>query len=924
MKLDDFKLSSLLDFKPLEGRLLLGSDRMLLFRQAAFAFLRKVLHEQLGGRVTHAILSQFGYRCGFGDYEALSTGFAWDTERDQLGCGPLMHGWEGIVAVEPVTMHFDRETGEFDFAGIWRNSYESEIYLANNGPSDHPICSSLTGYASGWCSAFFGQQLLAIEEQCAAMGHDHCRWRVRAVTAWGDQADFWRTALEATNLSIASELEQQVQARTREISDMLDILRQKNLQLQELDKLKSEFLANVSHELRTPLTLLLGPLQTLLEREQFQPDIHNQLLRMQRSGKRLHRLVDQLLDFARCEQKFETLQPEWADAGALVLQLVEEASAQAHNRGIKLAWVVEPEQINAFLDVDKFAKMVFNLLGNALKFCDRGDCVRVNLTVCDEHLVLAVTDTGPGIDPRDHELIFQRFRQVDSSARRRHEGTGIGLALVWEYTQIHGGRIELNSALGQGARFVVYLPLGNPSMEPVFTQGPVVSGQWFEADSRHEATATESQHVELPLILVAEDHADLRAYIVSLLAERYRVIQAVNGIQALKAIRSLAPKIVLTDVMMPELDGISLTQILKADPLTQHIPVIVVTARAGSDASTHGLVAGADDYVVKPFTAMELQARVDAALRMREIYDRMQERNEALVREIDLREKAEAERNHIHKQLLFASREAGRAEVATSILHNAGNLLNSVSTSVATLIGEDTEKPVALLQKIVRLIESHRHDLGGFFESNKGQSVLNALGQVSDAFINSQTVFEEELSRVADQVAHLSVIVSQQNAFAKTERFDEFVDLNALVRQAIDMIGLRNLRLRLIEELRPGLPQVVLDRHKVLQILFNLLKNAVEALHGTAREPEIILRTSQARDSVSIEVSDNGAGIQKEIMLRIFNSGFTTKARGNGFGLHASANLAQELGGRLVAFSKGPGSGATFTLWLPLPVIKQG
>lgn len=922
MKLDDFKLSSLLDFKPQEGRLLLGCDRMLLFRQAAFAFLRKVLHEQLGGRVTHAILSQFGYRCGFGDYEALNTAFSWDTERDQLGCGPLMHGWEGIVAVEPVAMHFDRQRGEFDFAGIWRNSYESEIYLASNEPADHPICSSLTGYASGWCSAFFGQEVLAIEEQCAAMGHDHCRWRVRPVSAWDEQADYWRTALEATNLSIASELEQQVQSRTREISDMLEILRQKNFQLQELDQLKSEFLANVSHELRTPLTLLLGPLQTLLEQE-LQPAVQNQLQRMQRSGKRLHRLVDQLLDFARCEQKVEVLQAEWVDVGALVAQLVEEAHAQAQNRGILLELALDAEQITANLDVDKFAKIVFNLLGNALKFCRRGDSIRVSLAVRDEYLVLEVSDTGPGIDPGDHELIFQRFRQVDSSARRRHEGTGIGLALVREYAQMHGGRIELHSALGKGARFVVYLPMGNPSMPSALEQEPAASGEWFETDPKSEAVV-EPWHADLPLILIAEDHVDLRAYMVSLLADRYRIIQAVNGVQALKEIRNHAPKVVLTDVMMPELDGISLIQILKADPLTQHIPVIVVTARAGSEASSRGLIAGADDYVVKPFAAMELQARVDAAMRMRDLYDRMQERNEALVREISLREKAEADRNHIHKQLLLASREAGRAEVATSILHNAGNLLNSVSTSVATLIGEGTEQPVALLQKIVRLIDSHRQDLGAFFESNKGQSVLNALGQVSEVFSSSQNVFEEELKRVADQVAHLSVIVSQQNDFAKIERFDEPTDLNALMRQAVDMIGLRNMRLRLVEELRQGLPQVVLNRHKALQILFNLLKNAVESLHGIDREPEIIVRTSQARDSVSMEISDNGAGIQKEIMLRIFNSGFTTKPRGNGFGLHASANLAQELGGRLVAFSKGPGSGATFTLWLPLPSVRQG
>ncbi len=918
LKLDDFKLSSMLEFKPLEGRLLFCNDRMLLFRQAAFAFLRQVLQGQLGGRVTHALLSQFGYRCGYGDYQALSTAFDWETERDQLGCGPLMHCWEGIVAVEPVAMQFDRERGEFDFRGIWRNSYESEIFLASNPPAEQPICSSLTGYASGWCSAFFGKDLLAIEEQCAGMGHEHCRWRVRPAAAWGDEANHWRAALEATNLSIASELEQQVQARTQEISQMLDILRQKNLQLEELDQLKSEFLANVSHELRTPLTLMLGPLRTLLEREQFNPTVTSQLQRMQRSGTRLHRLVDQLLDFARCQQQVATMRREWVDAGLLLQQLVDEAHAQAEVNGIQLTCKIGPGLERVALDVDMFEKMVVNLLGNALKFCASGDAVEVELRIHESELLLVVADSGPGIDPRHHELIFQRFRQVDASARRRYEGTGIGLALVKEYTEMHGGWIELQSALGKGARFAVHLPLCDVAAEPIPRPG-LGDKRWFPNNQISDDLASVAAH-SAPLVLIAEDHADLRAYMVSLLSDRFRILQAVNGRQALRAVRQYQPKVVLTDVMMPELDGISLTQLLKADPLTQHIPVIVVTARAGAEASTFGLVAGADDYIIKPFTAMELGARVDAALRMRDLYDGMLERNDALTREIALRKKAEEDRNAIHQQLLVASREAGRAEVATSILHNAGNLLNSVSTSIATLMGDDAQQPVVLLRKIVRLIEAHRHELGAFFESAKGLSVLSALDQVSSAFASSQALQGEELRRVSDQIGHLAVIVSQQNDFAKSERFDESTDLNSLVHQAIDMIGLRKMRSQLVEELHERLPEVVLDRHKALQILFNLLKNAVEALRGIDRPPEILVRTSHARDSVSIEVSDNGVGIPKDIMLRIFNSGFTTKPHGNGFGLHASANLARELGGRLVAFSKGPGHGATFTLWLPLDV----
>jgi len=210
MKIEDINLAKMLDFQPEQGKLLLGRDRMLLFRQDAFATLRKLLHEQLGEYMTRALLAQFGYRCGYGDHVTLMANYSWDSETDEMSAGPVMHTWEGIVHVEPTLLEFDRKLGRFHMTGIWRNSYEAENHISNVGLSKHPVCHSLTGYASGWCSAFLGLSLLAIETMCVGVGDPHCRFEIRKTEDWGPEADPWKASLEATGRSVARELEEKL------------------------------------------------------------------------------------------------------------------------------------------------------------------------------------------------------------------------------------------------------------------------------------------------------------------------------------------------------------------------------------------------------------------------------------------------------------------------------------------------------------------------------------------------------------------------------------------------------------------------------------------------------------------------------------------------------------------------------------------
>ncbi len=210
MKVQDIDLSKMLKFAPDTGRVFLGDDRMLIFRQDSLGVLRKLLYEQLGEGLARSIVSKFGYRCGHGDFETLNKMYDWDTEEDRFGAGPVMHTWEGIVHVEPTMLEFDRDQGKFHMTGIWRNSYEAEIHTSQFGKSDEPVCHSLTGYASGWCSAFFGQPLVAIETMCTGRGDDHCEFEVRPEDAWGPEADPWKRSLEATGFSVSKELEQKI------------------------------------------------------------------------------------------------------------------------------------------------------------------------------------------------------------------------------------------------------------------------------------------------------------------------------------------------------------------------------------------------------------------------------------------------------------------------------------------------------------------------------------------------------------------------------------------------------------------------------------------------------------------------------------------------------------------------------------------
>ncbi|HLM07518.1 MAG TPA: ATP-binding protein [Blastococcus sp.] len=386
--------------------------------------------------------------------------------------------------------------------------------------------------------------------------------------------------------------------------------------LAELDRAKTTFFSDVSHELRTPLTLLLGPIRDVLG-DAAQPlpeDVREQLTLALRNGQRLQRLVNDLLDFASIEAGRASPVRVETDVATFTAELAGIFRSAAERAGLRLSVDCPPLGRPAYVDPRMWEKVVVNLLANAVKYTFVGG-IDVALRTDGDRFVLTVADTGVGIVAEELPQLFQRFHRVPGATARTREGTGIGLALVHELASLHGGSVSVQSEPGAGSTFTVSLPFGEPDAHEAphrVSPSDAARGEaasWEDDTSRPVVAAGPGGSV-----LVVDDNADMRAYLARLIGPHWTVRSTANGEEALRAVADEAPDIVLTDVMMPRIDGFELLRALRANPATSDIPVIMLTARAGQEASVEGLEAGADDYLAKPFQADELIARVRVAL----------------------------------------------------------------------------------------------------------------------------------------------------------------------------------------------------------------------------------------------------------------------------------------------------------------------
>jgi signal transduction histidine kinase/CheY-like chemotaxis protein len=440
--------------------------------------------------------------------------------------------------------------------------------------------------------------------------------------------------------------------------------------LQELDVIKNRFFDNITHELRTPLTLILTPLEKLMVQPELSALSKKTLGYAWENANRLLGTINQMLDISKIQSGKMPTTLAMGNLVEYVGQCINAFTPEAERKGILLTEDLKNNQFLYHFDPDKWGKIIFNLLGNAIKFTNKGGGVHLSLHLekTGEQVVSAVMrvkDTGVGIDAEAIKHIFERFYIVNDSATRQQAGTGIGLALVKELTELMNGHIEVNSVPGQGSEFIVTIPVKLVNHLPA---AQVEEGIDQRGHSAHQIYSD----TEKPLILVVEDNDELRSFLVESLLDNWRVIAACDGSQALKLILEELPDLIVSDVMMPVMDGYELCKRIKSDERTNHIPVLLLTARAGQNSRMDGLTAGAEDYLAKPFHLNELEQIISTRLLQR---DRIREnhRQEILpvIPPIKKEHQSDAFVNNLHDQL---DKLIGSSEVDVHILASAVNM----------------------------------------------------------------------------------------------------------------------------------------------------------------------------------------------------------------------------------------------------------
>jgi signal transduction histidine kinase len=667
--------------------------------------------------------------------------------------------------------------------------------------------------------------------------------------------------------------------------------------LAELDRAKTQFFSNVSHEFRTPLTLILGPAEDVLANPQLVESHRASIEVIHRNAMRLLKLVNTLLDFSRTEAGRIDARYEPTDLATTTAEIASSFRSVIEKAGLGLELDCEPVAAAVYVDRDMWEKIVLNLLSNAFKHTFEGS-VRVALRQHDGFAELVIEDTGIGISAEQIPRLFERFYRVPNVRSRTHEGTGIGLSLVQELVHLHGGSIAVESAPSVGTTFTVRIPLGKAHLPadrvsaaaaPTRPARPDAAVRAFTAEAARwlpdvgdgrQADVTGDRSAETEhsgelvgsRVLLADDNADMRDYAARLLRSQGWIVETVaDGTAALAAARRETPDLVLSDVMMPGLDGFGLLRALRADSRTQTTPVILLSARAGEESRVEGLDRGADDYLVKPFLAQELVARVRSHL--------------SLAR---LRSTAYAAADRARAEAEAARRDAEQANRAKS------DFLAAMSHELRT--------PLNAIAGYVQLLEMGVH------------------GPMSD----SQ---REILHRVQRSEHHLLSLINDVLNFVKLEagrvEYDlRTVDLADVVAAAAPIVAPQLESKRIAFDWRVA-PETLVwaDEDKLRQIVLNLLTNALKFTEPNGRVTVDAVVDEDA-DVVSLRVSDTGIGIPAEKQQAIFDPfvqvhrHFTRSTEGTGLGLAISRDLARGMGAEVRVQSE-VGKGSVFTLTIP-------
>ena len=659
-------------------------------------------------------------------------------------------------------------------------------------------------------------------------------------------------------------------ARTREDAE------RRARELIDLDRAKTVFFSNVSHELRTPLTLLMEPLRQVLDCAQLAPDDRELLLTARRASTRLRKLVDSLLEFSRIEGGRMDARYVPTDLGLFTADLASMFRSAFGKAGlgfrIDCASLSEP----AYVDRGMWEKIVLNLLSNALKFTLAGE-VSVTLRTLADSLELEVADTGCGIAAQDLPRIFERFASIEAPRSRTVERTGIGLSLVKERVKLHGGTIEAQSSLGVGTTMRVRIPRGCAHLpqdriasEESSPRPESAAESYFEEalgwlGEGTDPTPAPSEGPSRERILVVDDNADMRHYLLRLLQNRWQVDAASDGAEALEKIRQQPPDLIIADIMMPHVNGLELLRRVREDAATAQIPLLLLSARAGEEASVEGLRAGADDYLVKPFSRHELLARIESRL--------------ATARQQAAERRARSQAEHAIK---------AREEFFAALAH-------------------ELRSPASVLfMWIQRLRDDRTHSPGDDDALDVLETAAHTVRRLAEDLIDVARGISGNMRVEKQTYATLAPLIA-----GVVEAYGP-----AASQKHIDLRG----------ELDDDSGPVEVDADRIQQIVSNLLSNAIRFTPAGGR---IDVRCRRGPEGIELLVCDSGKGISADALPRVFERYWQgtpslQSEGGLGLGLAICRQLVELHGGRIAAMSEGRDRGTTFVVHLPLAAKAAG
>ncbi len=707
-------------------------------------------------------------------------------------------------------------------------------------------------------------------------------------------------------------LEQKVGLRTRQLSASKRTLQKSFRKLKDYDRVKTEFFANVSHELRTPLTMILAPVERILqtESEGMPPDVVSRLETVRINGHRLLKLINQLLDFAKLEAGHAQLKISHFDVNALVHELTEAMRPLAEHRDLQLGVALD-QRIPPFgADQEKIDTVISNLLSNAMKFTPPGGTIHVETSLEGDRVRVAVTDTGVGIAPKNHARIFERFFQVDGSSSRERAGTGLGMALSKELVEMHGGMMSLESELGKGSRFWITLPLtevpdadillpsgnGNHESMPQKTDATTRRYQRFSDQMVCETTWTQKRLSEpiapgTPKVLVVDDTPEVRTTVAELLSDEYGILLGKDGEEGLEVARRELPDLIISDVMMPRVDGYEFCRRIKDDPKTAQIPFIMLTAKADRSMKVAGLDRGADDYVAKPFDADELRARVRSMLRLRNMHKALDKRNLELQATL-------SELRSTQTQLVHSEKMSSLGQLVAGVAHEINNSINAVYNGIQPLRTKS--------QKLEQLVS-------GAMSSKSGEVDRESSTQIQKHFekiFQLAEIIEHGASRTAKIVQDLKTFSHPGTENHETFNVHEALDMCLNLLSSRHKKGVSISRQYEADGIMKG------PFGQLNQVFMNLLSNAQDAIKGD--RGEITITTRDADGQIALCIKDTGEGIPPDVQSKIFDPFFTTKppGKGTGLGLSISYSIVSQLGGTL-QFKTEVGKGTEFSVTLP-------